>query len=85
MNVDTALHVAHQATRRGCIGDNCRNSDCVSCATVVMASEIRRLRAVVAQMGRLLEAKPVERKPPAVGPCICGRQLIDGICAECDA
>lgn len=83
MNVDTALHVAHQATRRGCVGDSCRNSDCVSCATVVMAAEIRRLRAVVAQMGRLLETKPA---PPVIAAtCICGIQLIDGICAECDA
>lgn len=83
MNVDTALHVAHQATRRGCIGDSCRNSDCVSCATVVMAAEIRRLRAVLAQMDRLMQTQPVP--PPAAAHCICGIQLIDGICAECDA
>ena len=68
MDVEQALLAAYMAERR--ITCRCYRSDCVHCACVVLAAEVKKLRA--SRTRRPLHCRH------------CGLDLIDGICGVCD-
>lgn len=84
MTVDDALDIAHQERRTGIHGGAlCR--DCVSCALILLASELRQERAKSAQMQKQIDSfNAAVQLKRLIGSQRCHHPLVDGICAVCD-